>query len=68
MNVFITVSALCRKECLLLFPGLFPDILRTDVPLLSVHTGHAMLFALFIDNRNRIPSEENVVPGRSGYI
>lgn len=64
MNVFITVSALCRKASVLLFPGL----VRTDVPLVSMHPGKARLFALSIDNRNLIWSEENAVPDSSGYI
>jgi len=50
LNIFITVSALCRKESDLIFPGL----VRTDVPLVSMHPGKARLFALSIDNRNLI--------------
>jgi len=64
MNLFIKVSALYKKEFLLIFS----DFLKTDVPILSVPAGLSWLFTVFIANRNLIRSEEIFVPDRSGYI
>jgi hypothetical protein len=60
MFLFIKVSALHKRESVLIFPGL----LRTEVPILSMPVCHARLFAIFIDNKHHIRSEGNVVPER----
>jgi hypothetical protein len=56
------VSALCYEGCVLIFP----DLVRPDVPILSMRTGNAWSFTVSIKNKNHSMSDENAVPDRSG--
>jgi hypothetical protein len=62
MNIFIKVSALCQEGCVLIFP----DLVRPDVPILSMRTGNTWSLTVFIKNKKHSMSDENAVPDRSG--